>query len=176
MGRFYNGTISGKFWFGLQNSNDACNFKPDNFEMPSEYFEYFSCGCIVINLENLYCNNCYKNYEEHFESIDEYDKDCIDDGLLAYESGHVEYNFVKSELNYIQDKLKSLEIIIGEDNIKQFNYKIDSKEKYFEYNINDNALDGFDNYKTELAARYCFGKQIEKALIDIGECYINCEL
>ena len=173
MGRFYDGTISGKFWFGIQDSYDACNFKPYDFITPSEYYEYFSCSCIVKNLDELYCITCYKSYEDHLESIDDYDKDCIEEeGLLASKSGHVEYEFNKSELNYIQEKLKSLEIIIGEDNITKLNYKIENEDKYFEYNITFN-----DNYNdNELVARYCFGKQIEAALIKIGECYINCEL
>ncbi len=183
MGRFYNGTISGKFWFGSQSSNDASNFKPDSFEVPSEYFEYFSCGCNVIDFNQLYCHNCYKNYQDHFHSLDDYDKDCIEDNgilailaILAIESGHVEYEFNKSELSFIQYKLKSLEIIIGEDNIKNFNYKIGHKDKYFEYTINDNALEGIGVDNTILSARWCLGKQIEAALIELGECYINCEL
>ena len=177
MGRFYDGTICGKFWFGVQSSYDANNFKPDDFITPSEYYEYFSCSCIVKNLNELYCISCYKCYEEHLSSIDDYDRDCIEEegGLLASQSGHVEYEFKKSELNFIQDKLKSLEIIIGEDNINKLNFQIDNEDKFFEYNITFNNDDN-DNDYSELVARYCFGKQIETALIEIGECYINCEI
>lgn len=32
MGRYYNGTISGKFWFAIQSSDDASNFKPADYE------------------------------------------------------------------------------------------------------------------------------------------------
>jgi hypothetical protein len=91
MGRYYDGTIYGKFWFGIQSSYDANNFKKYDFITPSEYYEYFSCSCIVKNLNELYCINCYKSYEDHLASTDDYDKDCIEEGLLALPSGHVEY-------------------------------------------------------------------------------------
>jgi glutamine amidotransferase-like uncharacterized protein len=173
MGRYYDGTIYGKFWFGVQSSYDANNFKQDDFITPSEYYEYFNCSCIVKNLEELYCINCYKSYEDHLGSTDDYDKDCIEEGLLALPSGHVEYEFNKSELNFIHQKLKSLELIIGDDNIKKLNFKIENESEYFEYNI---TFDNNDDNKNELIARYCFGKQIEAALVEIGECYINCEI
>ena len=128
MGRYYDGTIYGKFWFGVQSSDDASNFKSENFGKNPYYFT----GRYLI------------------------------------------YNFEKSELIFIQDKLKSLEISIGYDIITKLNYKL---ENYWgEYEVNYSALKGIDKTIEELVARYCLGKHIERALIDINECYIKCEV
>ena len=79
MGRYYNGTISGKFWFGIQNSHDAANFKdPLTFILPIEYLTYHSCCCDVDNTCNLYCIDCFSSYDEHYNSLDDYDKDLIE--------------------------------------------------------------------------------------------------
>jgi hypothetical protein len=128
MGRYYDGTIYGKFWFGVQSSADANNFKSEDFGE----FPYNFTGKYLI------------------------------------------YNFEKSELDFIQDKLKSLEFSIGDDIITKLNYKLENYR--CEYEINYSVLKEIDKNTEELIARYCFGKQIETALIEIGECYIKCEL
>ena len=38
MGRYYSGDIEGKFWFGIQSSNDADNF---GVEGSCTYIDYF---------------------------------------------------------------------------------------------------------------------------------------
>jgi len=57
MGRYYNGDIEGKFWFGVQDSNDADFFGSTGYE--PNYLQY------------------YFNKEEHSESINNGIKKCL---------------------------------------------------------------------------------------------------
>lgn len=55
MGRYYQGDISGKFWFAVQPSNDVenlCNIKG------TIDFNWIECGCIVENFNDTFCKNC----------------------------------------------------------------------------------------------------------------------
>ena len=75
MGRYYFGSIKGKFWFSVQSSDDASNFKnPVNFTGPVRVYDYCQCCCFVEDFEQLYCNKCYSSYEEHYNEIDEEQK------------------------------------------------------------------------------------------------------
>ena len=48
MGRYYDGTIYGKLWFGVQNSDDANNFKSEDFgKIPY----HFTGQYIIYNFE-----------------------------------------------------------------------------------------------------------------------------
>jgi hypothetical protein len=177
MGRYYYGTISGKFWYGVQCSHDASSFKdPMTFILPKEYYSYYGCGCEVEEETYTYCHNCYSDYDSHINSLDDYDIKCIKDGLIAYPSNHAKYEFDISELYYIKNILQQLENDIGKDIIEKIHLVIYEEEKEFEYDLEIDAINNLDDNKNELIARWCFGKQIEKALINTGYCYINCEL
>jgi hypothetical protein len=176
MGRYYNGTISGKFWFGIQDSHDASNFK-QSLILPKPYYEYYVCACYVININQYYCCNCFSDYNSHLSSMDESDKLAIDSELLAFKSNNVNYEFDASDLEFIENKLIELENIIGYNLIKNLDLKIDDEDNFFEYNINYSALDYItDESFIKIIALWCFGKQIEKAIIMTGNCNINCEL
>lgn len=68
MGRFYTGDISGKFWFGVQASDDA-----DHFGVEGEVIcRWYGCGCEVECFHNdSYCEDCYNSLEEHIEDAKE---------------------------------------------------------------------------------------------------------
>jgi hypothetical protein len=179
MGRYYNGTISGKFWFAIQSSNDATNFKNKDFIEPDEYYSYYSCGCEVEDINKLYCNNCFSTYDDHINSLDDYDVKCVDNKLIAYMSNHIKYIFEADELEFVQSVLKKLEEEIGKDNISKLHLDISSEEGDFEYDIDMNEIeDNKEDTKdiNELIARWCLGKQIEAALTEVGSCIIHCEL
>jgi hypothetical protein len=178
MGRYYDGTISGKFWFGIQDSHDASNFKNlSNFTLPETYYVYYVCCCEVVDKNKYYCHDCFSDYNSHLYSMDDDDKLAIDSKLLAFNVNSVMYKFDESELELIDDKLQELENIIGNNLIKKLDLKIEDEENYFEYNINYSALDGInDETFLKIIARWCFGKQIKKAIINVGYCNINCEL
>ena len=192
MGRYYHGTISGKFWFGIQNSSDASSFKdPELYDPPQEYYEYYICGCEVEKNENLYCNQCYSTYQEHYDDLDDFDKENIDDNdendeneqekLLAQSSNHIKYEFDESELKYMDKVISDLESTIksniGSDIINELNFTInESDNDEFEYDINYDIVKNIDEDKLEFIARWCFGKQIKKAIETNDYCTIYCEL
>ncbi len=195
MGRYYHGTIGGKFWFGVQSSYDASSFKDqETNKIPIEYFEYYNCGCQVEKTQNLYCNQCYSTYQEHYDDLDDDDKENIDDEedddaedddaedndkkkLLAHPSGHIKYEFDESDLEYIKLILSKLESEIGIDVITQLNFTIDENENdEFEYDINNDVVKNIDDIKAELIARWCLGKQIKKAIDTVEYCTIFCEI
>ena len=51
MGRYYNGDIEGKFWFGVQSSDDATHF--GEIEQEPAYIDYY-----VDNLEDVEAGLC----------------------------------------------------------------------------------------------------------------------
>jgi hypothetical protein len=178
MGRFYHGTIGGKFWFGIQSSNDASNFKESLYE-PVEYYTYYGCGCEVEDNNKLYCDNCYSDYETQFNELDECDVSTLsgypirEKYMLAYHSNYIRYTFDKEELNHIKNKLNEIELEIGGDIINKLRYTIDIENQY-EYDLDE--LKPQDTIKLELLARWCLGKQIESALINEDSCEFDCEL
>ena len=64
MGRFYNVNINGKFWFGVQSSDDISNLININYK---EVFQWFGCNCTLEeedDFQNEYCNICYNSKDE----------------------------------------------------------------------------------------------------------------
>ncbi len=204
MGRYYHGTISGKFVCAVQSSYDPSLFKdPELYEIPNEYYLYYVCKCLLENDNNLFCNQCYTNYEDHYDNIDESDKQDInnrinenknsdDTKLLAYPSGYIKYQFDTSDLNYLEQKLNQIEAEIGYDIINNLDFTIKEEDNdEFEYNLDDNNSydnnsydnNSYDNNSEELTsdkevliASWCIGKQIKKAIEVVGNCEIFCEL
>ncbi len=176
MGRYYTGTISGKFWFGIQDSYDASNFK-NSLIKPLPYYVYYVCGCDVKNNDEYYCYDCFCDYDAHFNSINYDDKLALESELLAFKLNHVKYNFDISDLEFINTKLEELENIIGRDIINNLEFKTDDEENYFEYYLNYSALDNIiEDSIIKIIARWCLGKQIQTAIINAGYCYMDCEL
>ncbi len=184
MGRYYFGTISGKFWGNIQESEDASKFKSRIiFSGPLRCNEYIKCKCFVNN-ESLYCSNCYESKEAHIADLDEYELDELDanEGLI-YESNCIKYYFEKNELEYVQKKLKELQNKIGEHIIEGLNinlFEIGERDEpnyrvCFDYTINEPLLDNMTDDVFGLTATWCFGKQIEKSIQELGYCEIYCE-
>ena len=67
MGRYYSGDIEGKFWFGVQDSNDASFFGGDESE-PS-YIEYFFDGNDLDDIK-LGIQKCEKALDENVNKLD----------------------------------------------------------------------------------------------------------
>jgi hypothetical protein len=127
MGRYYFGTISGKFWVCIQDSDDASYFKsPIIFSTPLKCFEYMGCCCFVKDIYDLYCTKCYNSFEEHVESIeDEYLlEDIKRSNDLIYQNNYIKYYFENFELKYVKNKLNKLENYIGQDIINNIKLKI----------------------------------------------------
>ena len=114
MGRYYFGTISGKFWFSIQLSDDPSHFKNQiSFIGPLKCVEYAGCCCFVDDMKDNYCKKCYSSYEEHFEQLDEDDSSNYPyNSALVYENNFIKYKFYDYELEFVTNKLKALEKVI----------------------------------------------------------------
>jgi hypothetical protein len=179
MGRFYFGTISGKFWGLTQMSNDASNFKDNTYNGPFRCYEYIECGCIVENTNQLYCNYCYNCIEEHIINL--FDLDDYNEKSLIKKSNIYEYYFEKNELNYVKERLKDLENkleLIQNDIIKKLDIAIfDTNDinTSYTYEIDEKYLKNMSNEQLSLVARWCLGKLIEFSIINLDYCKIFCE-
>lgn len=97
-------------------------------------------------------------------------------GVTGYEPAYLEYQFEQDDLEKVQEELKVIENLIGEDNLSKL-------DKFFEevngYNdqimIKHNILDLWNKYKIDYAD-YLLGKEIEKCITETGKCYFNAEI
>jgi type I restriction-modification system DNA methylase subunit len=178
MGRFYDGDIQGKFWFGIQDSNDVENLVTINSHI---YYSWKACNCVAEIVYDNYCRQCYKSLDEHIEAAIEEEE--YEDKCLYYEECYQGYSLDKD--TYYDELIENMKLLkkeIPEEIIKIFE-KIEQ---------NDNILDAFtgifdDTHKplnnieikneqmSEFVARYTLGYQIEYCLRTRGTCNINCE-
>ena len=197
MGRFYHGSIEGKFWFGVQSSDDISNLVTIKYVMS---YSWKSCHCCAeIDIDNddedKYCKDCYESKEEHEESVIEEDGE-NEDNCLYYEEQTICYHLDKDshydELKKNMDILKSKidpKITDEFDKIEQNDKILDAftgvfdnslkilneieKEKEEENNKNESDVN--KDY-IELVARYTIGYQLEYCLRTTeDDCYVNCE-
>ena len=77
MGRFYDGDIQGKFWFGIQDSSDIENLITIT---PQVYYAWKCCHCFAEIDSSDYCKDCHESKDEHIEAAteeEEYDDECL---------------------------------------------------------------------------------------------------
>jgi len=177
MGRHYFGQISGKFWFGFQNSDDATCFGVDSKPVRN----FYVCCCEIDNENDLageiYCTDCYSSYEEHCqamidEDIELYDEDDVD-GTWYTSDSEITYHFDASHIDIVEKNIKIIEGIF-EGYVNDSNYIIidDGDEITYDYTTPSN-ISAFD---MEFIARLCLGKQILYCLRKNGECFFTAEL
>ena len=65
MGRYYTGDINGKFWFGVQSSNDAEFFGVHSEEVTIYHFITENLPKVLLNIEK-----CYKELGEYKDKLD----------------------------------------------------------------------------------------------------------
>jgi len=104
MGRYYNGDIDGKFWFGLQSSYDAEHFGGNHYKPETEHFEFFKEDLEDIKKGIEKCENILGGYEQkiikYFEKNDGWTNELI--------AEHLEVNKAKAKIlmkNYARVKL-----------------------------------------------------------------------
>lgn len=180
MGRFYDGDIQGKFWFGIQDSNDVeelvtitCN----------TYFSWLVCHC-VAEIDEDYCKQCYDSKEEHIEAAIE--EESYEDECLYYEEGTQGYSLDKStHYEELLTNMNNLKKEIPEGIIKFFE-NIEQNDKILDaftgvFNdinkyIDEKPKDSKEyNKLLVLIARYMLGFQIEYCLRTTDSCNIICE-
>jgi hypothetical protein len=197
MGRFYHGSIEGKFWFGVQSSDDISNLVTIKHEMS---YSWKSCHCCaeidIDNNEDKYCNDCYESKEEHEESVIEEDGE-NEDNCLYYEEQSISYHLDKdSHYDELKSNMELLKSKIDPKIINEFD-KIEQNDKILDVfsGVFDNSLKKLNEMENEmennkndsdvhqdyialvvLFARYTLGYQLEYYLrTNEDDCYVNCE-
>lgn len=167
MGRYYSGQISGKFWFSIQASDDASYFGRSY----DEDFIYYVCNCTIDTDDSekaLFCANCYDSYEQHREAMAE--NDISDEKTWRLSDFEIKYNFDECDIDTVKSKIQELEVEVGQ---YMDSYKITDEDDNIEYSYV--APSNVSDYKLELLARLCLGKQILYCLEKNGTCSFSAD-
>ena len=178
MGRYYFGQISGKFWFGFQNSDDASYFGVNYKHVRN----FYVCCCEIDEdsddlATDIYCTDCYSSYEEHKQAMIDEDVELYDeddsDGTWYTSDSEITYHFDASHIEMVEKKIKICEDLIGEY-VNDSSYKIidDGDEITYDYTTPSNMI----ATDIVLIASLCLGKQILYCLRKHGECFFTAEL
>jgi hypothetical protein len=120
MGRFYNGDINGKFWFGVQSSDDISNLLDIDSEMVCEWY---GCGCTLHddnNEDNEFCIECYNNKEDFLLNASE-EMEADGSSVPYHETNEIVYYISSSQyLKPLEEKLNELEQKIHKSIIDAF--------------------------------------------------------
>jgi hypothetical protein len=185
MGRFYDGDIQGKFWFGIQYSDDVENLITVK---PYTHHSWKVCDCVAEIEDETYCKGCYDCITSHIDAAVEEER--YEDECLYYEECSHGYNLDKSthyqELIDNMVKLKNEippNIITEFENIEQNDNILDAFTHIFDktHTLVNKITDEFiylDSNKNQIAkmvARYTLGYQIEYCLRTTDTCNISCE-
>jgi hypothetical protein len=169
MGRYYTGSISGKFWFAIQDSDDASNF---GVEYKYLYY-YHVCGCEYEESNpNLYCSSCYVSYDEHMKDMIENDIEDHDNQTWHKSENEIYYEFKESDIEFVKNEVEKLESLVG-NYIES--YEIVEKNDEINYDLKLSVRDS-ENPHLELCARLCLGKQILYCLEKNKYCTFFAEL
>jgi hypothetical protein len=172
MGRYYTGQISGKFWFGIQNSDDATYFGKE----PDEVYTFYVCSCELHiedidkeNKESIYCENCYDSFEEHRNDMKDNEYDDTQTWHLS--ESEIRYSFQESDKEIVQQKIQELEDIVG-NYMDSYTIIENDMEIEYEFTVPKNV----PNEQIPLLAKLCLGKQIAYCLEKTGSCSFSAEL
>jgi hypothetical protein len=184
MGRYYCGSIEGKFWFGVQGSCDIENLIQI---VGKTHYLWLVCGCNAEIEDDVYCKQCYQDKEQHIaDAIEEgnFDED-DDDKCLYYEFQMITYCLDKSShyqelvdsMNNIKQQIPK-EILANFDKIEQTDDILNAFTGVFG-NIYNPSTSGNDEKEEQnllvLIARYTLGYQIEYCLRTQSTCDVQCE-
>ena len=169
MGRYYYGDIRGKFWFAVQDSDDAAYFGTK----PTYHCEFHECGCSIYDpteeklTKNLFCESCYGSLEEHREKVGE------DETWFVRE---MSFAFTEDDLPMMERKRTLLSRQVG-------NYMTDyhisgNKESGFtyDYSIPEEANKTITTKQRQEIARLCLGNLIYHCVAETGSCHFFAEI
>ena len=180
MGRFYSGDIEGKFWFGVQDSDDVENLVTIT---PNTDYSWKACNCCA-EVDEDYCRQCYETKEEHIEAAieaEEYEDEC-----LYYEE--CSHGYCLDKGTHYEELVKNMELLKQElpeeiikffENIEQNDKILDAFTGVFN-DTNKHMVETHEDDKERtklfvLIERYTLGYQIEYCLRTTESCNINCE-
>ena len=166
MGRYYYGSISGKFWVGIQPSNDVENLCDIG---SGRNCLWIGCGCIKNeDTESLdYCDNCYDSLEEHTDDAENGENNLSfnNEHLISYELDKNNHGLqIKDNLRLIETQVDTTKLCITFSN----------NNTDLVVNIEKYSL--FNRSELELLARYCLGKHIMEWFEKNDLCSIDVEL
>jgi hypothetical protein len=164
MGRFYNGMISGKFWFGIQDSQDADHF--GGYAKPISYSHV--CTCLKEDESEEFCQNCFSSRQEHLDAMASSE---ISDTSTWYRSDcEVSYLFTNSHMHLVKKGIAELEPIVG---MYMDPYQIiDEDTIEYRYTLPEEIRAD----RIRLVARLCLGRQILYCLEKHGVCTFVADL
>jgi hypothetical protein len=139
MGRHYDGDISGKFWFGIQSSNDAVHFGAEELEPEPEY------TCTGEDKDGN------KTYEEE-----------------EYQSGCIDYRISFASIDDTLDGIQECKRELGDEllrfteffNAHPDGYNEEMIAKYYKKHFNKTVSDEFMRWFLTIYARLGLGMQI----------------
>ena len=184
MGRYYNGQISGKFWVGVQSSNDATYFGVSH----TDIVQYHVCGCeldrqyiehiidgkdtsIHVNGDGLFCKDCFESYDEHKQAIIDDDND-FDTNTWFLADNEIYYQFEITDIDGVKSQIQILEGLIGQ-HMESYSIKDDEHDEItYDYTCPANL----SRHELMQVARLCLGKQILYCLEKHGQCYFSAEV
>ena len=201
MGRYYNGDISGKFWFGIQPSDDASQLggKLDLV------YRFHGCGCeydyTYIHKNNTtqndtsrdYCVDCYSSYEEHKQVMTEEMNNTIE-GIDVNENeekllwhlveNEIHFTFEESILlTFLEEFIQTSQEKVGKymetfhflENTDTFEYDFDFSPLFHQEFVGKTQEKQEKQETQELMARLCLAKQIFYCLKTHGFCSFYAE-
>jgi hypothetical protein len=167
MGRFYNGDINGKFWFGVQSSDDISNILDIDSEMVCEWY---GCGCTLHddnNEDNEFCIECYNNKEDFLLNASE-EMEADGSSVLYHETNEIVYYISSSQyLKPLEEKLNELEQKIHKSIIDSFKEITGDVSDVFT-GVFDHVLELYDSLMNEKSAK-TEAKVEENIIINIEE-------
>lgn len=97
-------------------------------------------------------------------------------GVTGYEPAYLEYQFEQEDLKKVQEELKVIENLIGEDNLSKLDKFFEEVNGYNDDILKEHQI--LEIYKKHISdyADYLLGKEIEKCIIEIGQCHFNAEI
>jgi hypothetical protein len=159
MGRFYNGDINGKFWYGIQASNDALHFGANEFCMSI----FHVCDCATANAtEDSFCKSCFNSLDEHMFAVAQ---EGIEDDKTWFDARTNRYEL--EDCDQVETCLQELEDEVGHY-ISSY-----STDERFDYDLSKEdwkSIDTLPKWEQQLIARLCFGRQILACIKSIGSC------
>lgn len=160
MGRYYNGQISGKFWFAVQCSLDASHFGVE----PTDVYRFYGCDCVFeqkVPERDAYCDSCYCSFDEHL-------KDSPPNSSVTWcATNYVDYDF--TDIDEVRKRVAFLEKRFG-SRIKKYTL-IDGDE--IAYDVETYSL---SSRSAEYVARLCLGRQILYCMETKGRCCFRAEM
>lgn len=168
MGRNYNGAIEGKFWTGIQQSDDISTICNTDYE---KMYVYSPCSCVRYD-EHDYCRVCYNSKENNLCELNNSTSmyEFTESDALYEDAPFIRYYLYSNQ--HKQETINCIEDIKNKIDTNSFTIDIDNIDSY---KYTTNFKESSDLEYNRLVARYCLALQILKAFEYADTLVIDCE-